>query len=255
MGHELLKKSHYHCMQATAGRPKFFWWKHWVTIKPNVYTGQLPISPRVRMVDVVNQTRVLKQACFCLWKYPPKSVGKLCEVLGQKRYHVGVLDKWTDFQVDWWNPHHFMGIFVQVPFHAFKTRQSCSSLLLGVNKFLNFINRHSKGYLAWNPWKAPLQNLLTRVCKSQLRAMWRRAPFPARALDFKTSKLIHVCWYHLLVESNRQLWWIWSRPQVPLELLLGWKLPKLAILRPFWPPGWRHTWLLSAKEAEKQCNI
>lgn len=138
-----------------------------MTIKPNVDTGQLPISPRVQMVDVVNQTRVLKQACFCPWKYPRKSVGKLCEVLEQERYHIRVLDKWTDFQAYWWNPHHFIGIFVQVPFHAFRTRQSCSSLLLGVNKFLNFINRHSKKYLAGNFWKAPLQNLLTRVCKSQ----------------------------------------------------------------------------------------
>ena len=184
---------------------------------------------------MVNQTRVLKQACFCLWKYPPKSVEKLCEVLGQKRYHIGGA----------WQINRFSsGLVKSSPFY----RDFCTSAISCIQDALimfisstwsqqifKFDKSPFQRVSCLEPWKAPLQNLLTRVCKSQLRAMWRRAPFPARALDFTTSKLIHVCWYHLLVEFNRQLWCIWSKPQVPLELLLGWKLRKLTILRPFWP--------------------
>ena len=68
------------------------------------------------MVEVVNETCVLTQACFCLKKYPPHLDGKLFEVLEREGYHLGVLEKPPDFQKDSTSPHHFMGIFVWCQF-------------------------------------------------------------------------------------------------------------------------------------------
>ena len=69
-------------------------------MKPDVHSGQYPVTPHARVVDLVNETRVLIQACFCLRSYPPRSDGNLFEVLEWKRYHSGVLDKPTNFQGD-----------------------------------------------------------------------------------------------------------------------------------------------------------
>ena len=117
------------------------------------------------MVEVVNETCVLTQACFCLKKYPPHLDGKLFEVLEREGYHLGVLEKPPDFQKDLTSPHHFMEIFVWVPIHSFGTRQSCSPLLFGVVDFSNFITRQSNGSFARRFRKPQVQNLLTRVCK------------------------------------------------------------------------------------------
>ena len=204
-------------------------------MKPNVHSGHFPTSPRVQMVNAVTETHILRQACLCLWHHPPELDGKLLKVLKSKRYHLGVLDRWTNFQAGWWNPHYFIGIFVPVPFQAFKARQSRSPLLLGVNDFSKLINHHSKRYPAWNQKKAPLQNLLTRVCKSLRKGHKRWTLFPARAVDSQISKLIHVSLYPILVESKWQLWCISSKPQVPPELLPGWKMQKMTILWSFWP--------------------
>ena len=174
---------------------------------------------------------------FWVWGYPPKSDGNLFEVLECKRYHLGVLDKPPNFQGDRENLLHFMMIFVQVPFRAIEARQTCSPLPIGVCEFLKFITRHSKPYLADSIRKPPLQNLLTRVCKSLGTSHTKMTIMRSPCVELQNFKMILSCWFHVLYESTWPLWCIRSRFQLPPGLLLGPKMWQMAIFLPFWSLG------------------
>ena len=127
-----------------------------------------------------------------------------------------------------------MGIFVQVPFRAFEARQTCSPLLIGVYEFSKFISRHSNRYPAHSIQKPPLQNLLTRVCKSLGASHTRWPSFAARASKSWTSKLRLICWFHVLWEFTWPLWCVRSRFQLPPGRLLGPKMRQMTFFKPFW---------------------
>lgn len=62
MGQVLASEVHYQCMQASARRQENYNQKHCVNMKPDVQSGHFPVTPHAQMVDVVNETRVLRQA-------------------------------------------------------------------------------------------------------------------------------------------------------------------------------------------------
>ena len=89
-----------------------------------------------------------------------------------------------------------MGIFVPVSFRAVEARQTCSPLLIGAYEFSNFINRHSKRYPARSIQKPPLQNLLTRVCKSLEASHTKMTIIRSSCVELQNFKMVT----HLLID-------------------------------------------------------
>ena len=95
-----------------------------------------------------------------------------------------------------------MGIFVPVPFRAFEARHTCSPLLIGAYEFSKFINSHSQRYPARSIQEHPLQNLLTRVCKSPGASHTKMTIIRSSCVKLQNFEIVTHLSIHILWEFN-----------------------------------------------------